>query len=162
MSKRFTMEDVMRLPKKSQDEIAAQLYAKKLDDEVRACMPTDKEQQEHRLSAFKPRIRQKLGDGMNKTERAFKEWFDKGGWDRFPIDVHPLRFNAISFELANGLRYKPDFTLALSVAVEVKGPWASRDAFPRLKMAARLYPELRWFLATRNPAKDWHLQEILP
>ncbi len=103
----------------------------------------------------KPRLRQRQGDGMNKTERDFSL--------HLPTLVRgTIRFNAVSFELANGLRFKPDFTVDLRLAYEAKGPWASRDAFPRLKMAARLFPEIKWFLATRAKGGGWDILEVLP
>jgi hypothetical protein len=104
----------------------------------------------------KPRIRQN-SKGMNKLEADFFA-YAKIRWAGTRV-----RFNAVSFELANGLRYKPDFTLNLEVAIEVKGTWASRDAFPRLKIAARAYHDIRWFLATRAKVSGgWDLQEVLP
>lgn len=111
-----------------------------------------------------PRVRQRVGPEMNKTETQFLEYLNRTGCrdDR-------IRFNAIRFELANGLHFKPDFTVNGVVCYEAKGPWASRDAFPRLKMAARLYPEFTWYLATSQTSRmrgvivlDFNVQLILP
>lgn len=129
------------LPRKYQDQAASQLYPKGSGKAVPV--------------PAKARIRQRAGSGMNKLESAFLGHL-KGAFS--PAEI---RYNAVSFELANGLRYKPDFTVGIKYAYEVKGPWASRDAFPRLKMAARLYPEIQWFLVTRE-GRSWNLQTIQP
>lgn len=107
----------------------------------------------------KPRLRQREGTGANKLESAFLAYLNGKHIKHITGNI---RYNAVSFELANGLRYKPDVTVNMKVAYEVKGPWASRDAFPRLKMAARLYPELDWYLATKAKGGGWDIQKILP
>lgn len=109
-----------------------------------------------------PRVRQHRGPQMNQTETAFLAQLRS-----MTPPTAVIRYNAIRFELANNLHFKPDFTVDLLTVYEAKGLWASRDAFVRLKMAARLYPELRWHLATGKrdrKTKVWHfdVQLILP
>lgn len=101
------------------------------------------------------RVRQARAKTMNKTETDFFLHLQN-------LTAGKIRFNEVRFELANGLHFKPDFTVDVRQAYEAKGPWASRDAFPRLKMAARLYPEIKWFLATRAKRGGWDIQHILP
>lgn len=108
-------------------------------------------------SVVKSRIRQKQSHGMNKLEAAFLAHLKTE-----TPELVKIRFNAVRFELANGLHFKPGFTVGIRDAYEVKGPWASRDAFPRLKMAARLYPEILWRLATRKKGGSWDVLLILP
>ena len=105
-----------------------------------------------------PRIRQARAKVMNKTETDFFLHIQN-----LTGNAGTIRFNAVRFELANGLHFKPDFTVGITTAYEAKGPWASRDAFPRLKMAARLYPEIKWYLATRAKRTGaWDIQHVLP
>lgn len=104
------------------------------------------------------RIRQRTtGDGMNKWEREFGAHLALH-WE----NVH----REVSLPLANGLRYKVDFLCADGVFVagfEVKG-FARSTGIAKLKMAARLYPWVRFHLATKR--KDlpggWALEEVFP
>ena len=120
------------------EQIAAQLYGK---EPVNPCVA-------------KPRIRQN-SKGINKLEASFLLYLQNNR------PGARIRYNAVSFELANNLRYKPDFILGFHTAFECKGPWASRDAIPRLKMAARLYPEIKWFLVTKAKRGGFSLEEVL-
>jgi hypothetical protein len=107
-------------------------------------------------------IRQAAGDGMNKTERAFRDWLVAS----FPrAEIH----REVSLPLANGARYKPDFLTAqrldssssLYVAAwEVKG-FMRDDAAVKIKVAAKTYPWIHFTLAWRkNDA--WKMQEVRP
>lgn len=104
---------------------------------------------------------------MNKTERRF-------------ADAHPdCRRDCPSFPLANGLSYTPDFfenytyvgfgglssypTLAFyEVKPSASLRYSSRDSIPRLKMAARVWPMFRWFLAQERKVGGWEITEIFP
>lgn len=145
-SSRLTLAD---LPTKYQNQVAAILNGSR---QLGPASTTSKALP----VAPKPRLRQREGTGANKLETAFLDYLNG------QHITGNIRYNAVSFELANGLRYKPDVTVNMKVAYEVKGPWASRDAFPRLKMAARLYPELDWYLATKAKGGGWDIQKILP
>lgn len=81
---------------------------------------------------------------------------------------------AIRFKLGNGIWYKPDFFCfshdwpeenALSLkrrptAWEVKGPKSWRGGFENLKVAAGLYPNIRWVLVWDD--FGWNEQQVLP
>lgn len=103
------------------------------------------------------RIRQRSGPLMNKLEESFwrehlAEW-RKGS-----------RPQAIKFRLGNGIVYTPDFVDLTSTPVrayEVKGPKAFRGGFENLKVAASLYPEVRWTLVWKENG-NWKQQEVLP
>jgi hypothetical protein len=101
-------------------------------------------------------MRQSSKPLMNKLEMQFERYITA----LYPnYDIHA---QAITFRLANGLRYTPDFvSFYPSIAWEVKGKWVDGDSFPKLKMAAALYPEVVWNLVW---LKDgiWQEQKILP
>jgi hypothetical protein len=110
--------------------------------------------------AGKPRLRQKQGDGMNKTERAFYEEYKSIYGD----DFHA---HAVTLVLANGVRFTVDFVAMLPsgwIAFETKG-FLREDAAVKLKCAATKYPRIRFHLVTKRRKKDgggWDIQEILP
>lgn len=106
------------------------------------------------------RIRQRTAPLMNQTEKRFYMWF--GG----PTASPPIHIQALTFRLANGVTYRPDFagfydngTLA---CFEVKGPWMTDDAVAKLKMAASVYPQIEWSLCSATARNEWTMQRILP
>jgi len=107
----------------------------------------------------KKRLRQSQKPLMNKLEQ---EWFDRllaGG-------AVKLRAQAVTFRLANGLRFTPDLTYwdptkDKPCADEVKGRHAWDDSIAKLKMAASLYPEWRWRLVYKVEGQ-WRTETILP
>ena len=109
------------------------------------------------------RIRQDTKPLMNKLEA---EWHEKikGLYPNFP----KVRIQAMRFRLSRSSWYKPDFTCSLwpdgphgPIAWEVKGPHAFRGGLENLKMAASLYPEIRWVLVWKV-AGEWQQQVVLP
>lgn len=110
----------------------------------------------------KKRIRQRQGDGMNKWERAYLARLESV-WRH----VH----REVSLPLANGLRYKVDFLCARDLddggfsieGHEVKGR-ARSTGIAKIKMAASVYPWIRFFLATKNKraASGWDIERVLP
>lgn len=103
------------------------------------------------------RVRQNAKPLLNKLETSF--------WKEFLEFRYPkAKPQALKFKLGNGIAYKPDF-VDLSVqpvkAWEVKGPHAFRGGFENLKVAASLYPEVRWMLVWKENG-SWKVQEILP
>lgn len=124
--------------------------------------PTVKES----LTVPKPakRIRQS-SKGLNKLESEQFEWLKK--WHPYAV----IRPHALTFVLANGVRYTPDFTspgvrlesddTLLPTAWEVKGKHAWDDAIVKLKVAASVFPEYRWILVSK-PDGVWREQVILP
>ena len=102
------------------------------------------------------RIRQNTKPMMNKLETEFFESQLKTMYST------PISIQAISFRLANGLRYTPDFvSLSNLKAWEVKGAWVDGDSFPKLKMAAAVYPEIVWLLVWKKNGV-WREQRVLP
>jgi hypothetical protein len=102
------------------------------------------------------------GAGMNKTEALFFAHLKAthpGAW----IEREPM-----ALKLGNGVRYNPDFMVAdpagssRLTAYEVKGHMRD-DAAVKLKVAARLFPFIRFVLVWRDRrAGTWATQEIFP
>jgi hypothetical protein len=103
------------------------------------------------------RIRQSSKPLMNKLETEFHAEL----CSRFP-DV-PIRCQAMTLRLANGLRYTPDFVVFNHwlAAYEVKGPWIDGDSVPKLKMAAAMFPDVGFWLVWKDAGK-WQYQQVLP
>lgn len=108
----------------------------------------------------KKRLRQDT-KGPNKTEAAFYAWLEAATSDQ----VFP---HAITFLLANGVRYTPDairFTKeGRVVAYEVKGHMRD-DAAVKIKVAASRFPKIIFRLATKKRKRDgggWAIEEIFP
>ena len=111
------------------------------------------------------RIRQSTKPLLNKLEQ---EWLDhlraSGGG--------VVRTQAITFRLANGLRYTPDMLSfgwpsnyedgIAATAWEVKGGWFTDDANAKLKMFATTYPEIRVVLCWKDTFGMWQTQRVLP
>lgn len=115
----------------------------------------------------KPRIRQNAA-GLNKTEQAFFDYMRS----QRPCDR--VLSQSITLRLGNGVRYTPDFiriidatneherTVSEIYAYEVKG-FMRDDAAVKLKVAASLYPWIRFHLVTKRKGAggEWDIQEVL-
>lgn len=102
------------------------------------------------------RLRQNTKPLMNKLESA---WFEV-----LKIDCPKARPQVAQFRLGNGIQYRPDFIDFSSIPVtawEVKGPHSFRGGFENLKVAAALYPEIRWILVWKESG-NWQEQVVLP
>lgn len=96
---------------------------------------------------------------LNKIETEFREILrreNQNGW---------LVEQSITFKLANGVRYTPDFVTYSAFTgefngYEVKG-FMRDDAGVKLKMAAKEYPWFRWILVWKQKG-NWKRQVILP
>lgn len=113
------------------------------------------------------RLRQDTKPLMNQLELEFLEHLCR----RIPT-FPPIRVQAKRYRLGNGIWYKPDFTCAdwpdpkrvlRETAWEVKGPKSFRGGFENLKVAASVYPEVRWLLVWKDKTTgEWKEQPILP
>lgn len=107
------------------------------------------------------RVRQSSKPLMNKLESdCFAMLAATGLFDR-------LRAQAKRFRLGNGIWFKVDITGidtrdGRDTAWEVKGPHAWQSGIQPLKVAAGLYPEIRWLLIWKGEKGAWKQQEILP
>jgi hypothetical protein len=109
------------------------------------------------------RLRQKSGDGMNKTERRFFAWLK----ETRPNCTHLPQ--SITLKLCNGVRFTPDFISVRAdeaigftlTAWETKG-FMRDDAAVKLKVAAKEYPFITFILVTARGHDAWDMQEILP
>lgn len=106
------------------------------------------------------RIRQSDKPLMNKLET---EWFNillSSHW------MNCLRAQAKRYKLGNGIWFKPDITGndtrdGRETAYEVKGQHAFRGGFENLKVAAGLWPEVKWILVWKQDS-EWKQQTVLP
>lgn len=97
---------------------------------------------------------------MNKTERAYADQLD------LAVHAGQIRgwlYEPLSFRLADRTSYCPDFLVfelddSLTVT-EVKGGFMRDDGIVKLKVAAELYPWIRWRLA-QYKNRTWTIKEI--
>lgn len=110
------------------------------------------------------RMRQDTKERLNKLETAFLNECLK-----YQFGDSEIRSQAMRFELANGVWYKPDFIVFIGGldsqdrtprAFEVKGPKSWRGGFENLKLAARIWPMFRWTLVWKVNGK-WKEQRVL-
>ena len=112
----------------------------------------------------KPRIRQRQGDKLNKTEAEFLEYLQL----RYGCPRDAFGVQNVTLEIANGCRYTPDFSafgiLTEPTFWETKG-FRRDDAGVKIKVAARSVPACRFYLVTKRAKKlggGWDVQEVLP
>jgi hypothetical protein len=101
------------------------------------------------------------GNGMNRTEAAYAlqlEARKRAG------ELQWYQYEAMRFVLAKATQYTPDFVVLTDAgaveAHEIKGFWRD-DARAKLKVAARLFPWVR-FLAIRKSGAGWQVEEMGP
>lgn len=112
----------------------------------------------------KPRLRQKAGPKLNKTEQRFEIYL------RQVFKTEPILAQSITLEIANGCRYTPDFVVIqpretpdayVFRAYEVKGPHMWDDSIVKLKVAARSYPWIQFNICSRS-GFGWRIERIHP
>lgn len=149
------------LPPKYQAQVIAQLHATPRPVTV-ARAATAAEPQ-------KKRIRQNSA-GLNKTEQAFLDYLKR----IYVIEpAGEIMSQKITLQIANGCRYTPDFIVKLDAEVqegeadgvtlyayEVKG-FMRDDAAVKLKVAASLYPWIKFHLVSKGKCGTWNVQEVL-
>lgn len=111
-------------------------------------------------------IRQRQGSGLNKTETAFLEHIQKS------LPLAKVRPHGLTFLIANGVRYTPDFILDLGggaiTAYEVKAMRGKRvhvedDASVKTKCIAKEWPSITFILAWFDKSKHaWQFQTVNP
>lgn len=102
----------------------------------------------------KKRIRQSDKPLLNKTESEFQ---------RILLLSNPEAVaQSIRFKLSTGLHYTPDFfSLAKLTAWEVKGKHAWEDSLVKLRMAAKVWTSVKWFLVWKENG-SWQSQLVVP
>lgn len=94
---------------------------------------------------------------LNKTERAYL-------WHLRKLNVPNLRIQQMILKLADDCRLTVDFTYVNAngrlVFVDVKGGFWREDAKIKIKVAARMYPEFVFVVATRDKTGQWNEQII--
>lgn len=87
---------------------------------------------------------------MNKLERDYAMQL---AVRKAAGEITDWRFEAINFRLANRCWYTPDFVIfhtnGMLETVEVKGFWRD-DARVKWKVAAEMYPRIKWTAVTRK------------
>jgi hypothetical protein len=130
-----------------------------------------KSTQVHLAAPAKPSIRSPKKKG-SKTQTAFVEYLKL-----LRNEGTVILEEQITLEIAAGCRYTADVFVyeppidnggtwrsAFLVAYEVKGPHAWDDAIVKLKVAARAYPWIKFFLVRREPSEfgGWFFQRVEP
>lgn len=103
-------------------------------------------------------------DGIyrSKLERDFAVWLEDSKAD---LQIARWRYEPLTFRLANGVRYTPDFVTTDFAwqlrCYEVKGPYCRDDARIKLRVAAAQFTEIEWFLATRpDRSGPWLVERV--
>lgn len=117
----------------------------------------------------KPRLRQDR-KGPNRLEREFEAWL-REEFMNARVQIHP---QAVTLRLANGVRYTGDVAMwmepekhlndgQLSIW-ECKG-FMRDDASVKIKVAARVYPWIKFHLVTKRRKQaggGWDIEEVRP
>lgn len=111
------------------------------------------------LSPMKAKLRLPPAEG-NKTEQAF-------GLRLFSAkqrgEIFDYAFEPVKLRLGRGAWYTPDFMVyekdRTVTVYEVKGFWREA-ARVRIKVAARLYPMLRFVAVVKDKGVGWKFEEI--
>ena len=123
------------------------------------------------LESPKKRIKQSSKPTMNNLEQEF--------YDRHSSKClkFPMLSQRLTFVLANGVKYTPDFfcfdfqahvmesgllhyATGGPTAWEVKGRKAWDDAVVKLKVAASVYPQIAWWLVWKDKT-GWRWQRVM-
>lgn len=104
------------------------------------------------------RIRQSSKPVLNKLEQG---WLDYA--KRQFAHERPIMAQSIGFRLGNGVVYWPDFVSeSFTHAWEIKGRQPIQDdSVVKIKVAARLFPQIEWRLVWKNFNGAWVEQKVL-
>jgi hypothetical protein len=103
------------------------------------------------------RLRQRSTPKLNKLEQEAFLMVNQQHTDM------TIRHHSVTFDLANGVRYTPDIVGIRKWAMicwEIKGPHSWDDAIVKLKVAASVWPDIKWILLWKENGQ-WHEQVIL-
>jgi hypothetical protein len=146
--------DPMLLPRRYREQIEAQAVRRLAD----APRPGADAPALPRKQPAKARIRQKQGDGLNKTERAFLGYLQRQDTGA------RIYVQDVTLRLGNGVRYTPDFVVTNEwrvSAYETKG-FMRDDAAVKIKVAARAYTWITFYLVTKAKHGSWDIQHVQP
>lgn len=104
----------------------------------------------------------RLAKGPNKTEAEYRRLYLGAG----RTDLVAVAFEGVTFRLANGHRYTPDWVCQSAdghlVCIEVKGSYRL-GSYQRARLAfdqaAVEWPGVRWIWAERCKDGTWHVKE---
>ena len=107
--------------------------------------------------------RRKPGE-MTKAEQAYADQLEAR---KIASEIIRWDFEAMTFKLADGCRYTPDFAVWLANGemelIDVKGTGPVDDkSIVKAKVAAERFPMFRFVMERQRPKKDgggWHRQE---
>lgn len=104
-------------------------------------------------------LRQKSGPKLNKLETMFLEVLQ----NRNP--EAKIHCQSVTLVLGNGVRYTPDFVAKIDGTMnawETKG-FMRDDAAVKIKVAAGMFPEITFWLVTRDRKEQaWRIERVLP
>ena len=96
----------------------------------------------------------------SKTEVAYAQMLEAR---KRAGEIADWRYEAITFRLADGVRYTPDFLLTDHdggmAIVEVKGGYIRDDARIKLRVAVAQFPGFAWYLA-QYKASAWIVERM--
>ncbi len=102
--------------------------------------------------------------GPNKLEQEFHAFLR----EEWKPDECLIYAQGLTLMLANGVRYTPDFVVVDAadkvLAFETKG-FMRDDAGVKVKVAARVFPWIKFHLVTKRRKKDgggWAIEEVYP
>lgn len=115
------------------------------------------------VSQPQPQIIRQSKKEPNKTERRFEMEYLKPWLAVGDIDTYGLH-ESIKLQVANGAWFSPDWPTwkdGRLTFYEVKGKKIWDDAKDRLKIAAREFPQFKFFVCQWTGG-EWIIQEVLP
>lgn len=97
---------------------------------------------------------------MNKTETRYSVILEAR---RLAGEIRDWKFEALTFKLADGVRYKADFYVEMadrSIQIhEVKGAFIWEDARVKVRVAAATFTAFKFYMAQWKKG-EWHITEI--
>lgn len=96
-------------------------------------------------------------DGLNKTERAYRDHLD---FRKRAGEIRDYRAHGVTFKLGIDCRYTPDFLVVENdgtlTFVEIKG-WLRDDALVKFRAAQQQFPWFRFVMIQRAKGGVWKI-----
>jgi hypothetical protein len=147
--------EVLRL--KGFKEVAGGRFERVKGSLEHSCGQSGSNRQPEAKAVASRRVRQSSKPLMNRLETEFYQLLLADH-----VAAH-IRIQAVKLKIGNGVAYTIDFfNFVDRIAHEVKGEWCVDDSIVKLKIAAAMYPEIKFVLAWKDKNKHWQRQEILP
>jgi len=143
------------------------LFEQRAAEAVRG-LPTVKDSliARHAVTKEGKRLRQDT-KGPNKLEREFEAWLR----EEWKVTDPWFHAQGLTLLIANGVRYTPDMVVVFADGSGTCGVWAYEtkgfmrdDAAVKIKVAACVYPWIKFHLVTKRKKRDgggWAIEEVL-